>query len=102
MTGCDLVENPSKIMKPYRTALLTLVMMASGFALAQLSSVETPPVARQTTASPAEEYRVIDTSMIPVKAPKDTALGVENVLNELGAQGWRVRAGAGTLVVLAR
>jgi hypothetical protein len=96
------LENPSKTMKPYRTALLTLLMMASGFALAQLSSVETPPVARQTTVSPAEEYLVLDTSMLPVKVPKDTSLAVQNALNELGAQGWRVRAGTGTLVVLAR
>ena len=89
-------------MKPYRTALLTLAMMASGFALAQLSSVETPPAARQATASPVEEYRVLDISMLPVKAPKDTSLAVENALNELGAQGWRVRAGTGTMIVLAR
>jgi hypothetical protein len=77
-------------------------MMASGFALAQLSSVETPPAARQSTVSPVEQYRVIDTSMLPVKSAKDASLGLENALNELGAQGWRVRTGAGTLIVLAR
>jgi hypothetical protein len=100
--GCDLFQNPSYTMNPYRTALLTLAVTASGFALAQLSSLETPPAARQTTASPAEEYRVLDVSMLPVKAPKDTSLAVENALNELGAQGWRVRAGTGTMLVLAK
>ena len=76
--------------------------LASGFSLAQLSSVETPPASRQTMVTPAEQYRVMDTTMVPVKNAKDTSTAFENMLNELGAAGWRVRAGAGNYIILAR
>jgi hypothetical protein len=48
-----------------------------------------------------EQYRVIDTSLIPVKNARDASGALENALNELGAQGWRVRTGAGNFLVLA-
>jgi hypothetical protein len=90
-------------MKTSYKCLILACALASGFALAQLSPVERPPAAqRQATVSPAEQYRVMDTAMIPVKNAKDTATAFENTLNELGAEGWRVRAGAGNYIILAR
>lgn len=90
-------------MKAHRLLIIFLLVVASGIALAQLSSVEAPPGAqRQTTVSPAEQYFVVDTTMIPVKNVKDARTAFENSLNELGAQGWRVRAGAGNFIILAR
>ena len=82
--------------------LILVSALASGFALAQLSPVEAPPARRQATVSPVEQYRVMDTAMIPVKSAKDTATAFENTLNELGAEGWRVRTGAGNYIILAR
>jgi hypothetical protein len=84
-----------------RLPLFIILTLASGLALAQLSPVETSPVPRQITNSPVEQYRVLDTSLIPVKNAKDASAALENALNELGAQGWRVRTGAGNFLVLA-
>jgi hypothetical protein len=91
------------LMNTTSNCLILVSALASGFALAQLSPVETPPAGqRQATVSPVEQYRVMDTAMIPVKNAKDTATAFENTLNELGAQGWRVRTGAGNYIILAR
>jgi hypothetical protein len=54
------------------------------------------------TNSPVEQYRVLDTALIPVKNAKDASAALENALNELGAEGWRVRTGVGNFLVLAR
>jgi hypothetical protein len=102
ITACESIENPSQTMNTCRTLVFAALMLASGIALAQLSPVEAPPTVRQMTNSPVEQYRVIDTSLIPVKNIKDGATALENALNELGAQGWRVRSGAGNFLVLAR
>jgi hypothetical protein len=89
-------------MNTCRLPIFLVLTLASGLALAQLSPVETQPSPRQLTNSPVEQYRVIDTSLIPVKNAKDASVALENALNELGAQGWRVRTGAGSFLVLAR
>ena len=89
-------------MNTCRLPIFIVLTLASGLALAQLSPVETPPGPRQMTNSPVEQYRVLDTSLIPVKNAKDASAALENALNELGAQGWRVRTGAGSFLVLAR
>jgi hypothetical protein len=85
-----------------RKFLVFIIFIVSGMALAQLNSVEAPPAQRLTTTSPVEQYRVIDPAMIPAKNVKDAPTAIENALNDLGAQGWRVRAGAGNYVILAR
>jgi hypothetical protein len=102
ITVCESIENPSQTMNTCRTLIFAVLTLASGITLAQLSSVETPPAARQMTISPVEQYRVLDTSLIPVKNFKDASTALEVALNELGAQGWRVRSGAGNFLVLAR
>ena len=89
-------------MNTCRLPLFIILTLASGLALAQLSPVESAPVPRQITNSPVEQYRVLDTSLIPVKNAKDASAALENALNELGAQGWRVRTGAGNFLVLAQ
>src|SRR4051794_5837539 len=91
---------PPITMNTCRIPIFVVLALASGLALAQLSPVETAPGARQLTNSPVEQYRVIDTALIPAKNAKDASSALENALNELGAQGWRVRTGAGTLLVL--
>lgn len=89
-------------MNTCRTLIFVTLTLVSGFTLAQLSPVEAPPTARQMTNSPVEQYRVLDTALIPVKNAKDASAALENALNELGAEGWRVRTGVGNFLVLAR
>ena len=89
-------------MNTCRTLVFVALTLVSGLTLAQLSPVEVPPAARQMTNSPVEQYRVLDTALIPVKNAKDASAALENALNELGAEGWRVRTGVGSFLVLAR
>jgi hypothetical protein len=85
-----------------RSFLMLVLIAVSGIALSQLQSVESPPSPRLTTTSPVEQYRIIDPATIPVHNAKDATTALENTLNDLGSQGWRVRTGSGTLIILAR
>src|SRR5512144_57187 len=62
---------PPQTMNTCRTLIFAALTLASGITLAQLTPVEAPPAARQMTNSPVEQYRVLDTSLIPVKNVKD-------------------------------
>jgi hypothetical protein len=92
-----------------KTSSLTIVVVALaallvGIALPPLRSVELPatPAVPQVSSPPAEQYLVVDTSRVPVGGPQRAGPTLETILNEYGAQGWRVRTAMPPFIILAR
>lgn len=81
---------------------LIAVVLATTFAAGHLISVENPAPAAPLSPSALEQYRVIDANRIPVASARVAPATLEQVLNELGAEGWRVRTAMGTSIILAR
>lgn len=58
-----------------------------------------PPVAVIVNPSP-KQYRVLDIGRFAVANGQTPAGTLEGILNEMGAQGWKVVATSGTFVIL--
>lgn len=86
----------------YVLILVVAVVSMSLLALTQVSSVEIPTGMEPTLVGQREQYRVLDTSRLMVPNAQAGAATLETALNEMAAQGWRVRASVGNTVILAR
>jgi len=93
-----------------KTPFTTLVLVAcaallAGFAIPRAASVEVAPapaVAAPLSAAAAEQYLVLDTSRVPVGGPQRAGATLESILNDYGAQGWRVRTTMSPFIIFAR
>jgi hypothetical protein len=86
---------------PQKTLLAVLAITAA-LALGRLESVEPTRTVTTITAPAVEQYRVLDASQIPIANRQNAPSTLENVLNELAADGWRVRTTMGSTIILAR
>jgi hypothetical protein len=78
-----------------KSVLLTLFIAAAGFVT--IFRLE-PPQARAADPPSAEQYKLFN-----LGDPKFSGIDhAELELNKFGAQGWKVRAGTGTLIILAK
>jgi hypothetical protein len=107
MWGDVCHTHPIDLMKtsPANIAMIALAALLVGFAIPQLSSVEVPQtttIVPQVNAPPVEQYLVVDTSRVPVGSAGKAAPTLEAILNEAGAQGWRVRSTLPPFVIFAR
>jgi hypothetical protein len=85
--------------------IVAFAALLVGAAIPRLSSVELPataPVQPLVSSPPAEQYLVVDASQVPVGNPKRAAPTLETILNDYGAQGWRVRTAMPPFIILAR
>lgn len=95
------MNNPS-----VRLICAFLAALLLGVAIPQLAAVGPldPPASQppaQTLPQVGERYFVLDTSRVPAQQG-NTVVTLEGVLNDLGAQGWQVRASIGSVIILAR
>lgn len=89
-------------MKTPQKLMLVVLAVTAALAMSRLESVEVVQPFPTVTAPPPEQYRVIDTSTIPVANRQSGPGTLENVLNQLGAEGWRVRTTMGSTIILAK
>jgi hypothetical protein len=91
---------------PFTTLVLTAcAALLAGFAIPHAASVEVvtaPAAAAPLSAAAAEQYLVLDTSRVPVGGPQRAGATLESILNDYGAQGWRVRTTMSPFIILAR
>jgi hypothetical protein len=96
-------ERPLYSMKTPQTMPFVLLAVTAVLLLGRVGSGEAPrPATTTVIASPTEQYRVIDASQIPIANRQNAPGTLETVLNELGADGWRVRTAMGSSIILAR
>lgn len=82
--------------------IATAVILGLSLYAGQLASVEVNPEQRAGAAPQVEQYRVLDTSRLVVPNVQADPATLEVALNELAAQGWRVRTSVGNTIIFSR
>jgi len=82
-------------------AVAAVVILGTLVTRSSLIQAQQPAVPVVVNPTP-KQYKVVDIGQIPVAPGRNSAGTLEAVLNEMGAQGWRVVATSGSFVILMR
>ena len=82
--------------------IAAVVILGLSLYAGRLASVEVVTDQRAGVAPQIEQYRVLDTSRLVVPNAQAGPATLEVALNELAAEGWRVRTSVGNTIIFAR
>ena len=81
------------------TIILAVIILCAVVTKAPMIQAQQAPVSVVINPAP-KQYRVIDLGVIPAAAGRTLAGSLEAILNEMGAQGWKLVTTTGNLVVM--
>lgn len=81
--------------------LLQLTIICLGLLVPSIQAQNNAPVPVVITPTQVQ-YKVIDLAQLSLPINTSQATALESLLNELGAQGWRLVTATGTLIILTR
>ena len=101
------MANPSSIMKTsLKLTVAAMALLISGALVFRSPAIQAQQPEPQQAAVPVvvnaapTQYKVIDIGTIAVAKGRTPAATLEAILNEMGAQGWKVAATSGNYVIL--